>query len=318
MMCGYLLCRIADTIEDNAHFTLAERDERYAAFLAALEAPYDSTEVLHFEALFEGVQGDETENDLARHLSRVLEVFRALPAAMQHKATRWVAEMVRGMQLYSHRKPGADGFQALHTPEDLERYCYFVAGTVGHMLTDLFVEAMGVPEDGALEMALRENAEAFGLGLQFVNILKDVTDDRVRNVSFIPRTSVAKAGLDIRTLTDPSKRDSAHAAVAPLFDRAQQFLDRALEYTLSIPKEQTAVRLFCLLPLWMAVRTLVHGRGNDAMFVSGEPVKIARDEVERLIAECIARAGDDAALRTHYDQLWRPGAGPCGREQRLP
>ena len=92
---------------------------------------------------------------------------------------------------------------------------------------------------------------------------------------------------------------------SPLFDRAQEHLDRALEYTLTIPKEQTSVRLFCLLPLWMAVRTLVHGRGNDAMFVAGAPVKIARDEVERLIGECMARVGDDAALRAHYDQLWK-------------
>jgi len=237
----------------------------------------------------------------------VLRVFRAIPEAMQRKASRWVEEMVRGMQLYSHRQPDADGFMALQTVEDLERYCYFVAGTVGHLLTDLFVEAFS-EEGSALEANLRKNAEAFGLGLQLVNILKDVTDDRTRNVSFVPRTVCAEAGTDIVSLVDLDKRDKAHAAVAPLFDRAQAHLHRALEYTLAIPKDQVAVRLFCLLPLWMAVRTLVHGRGNDAMFTAGSPVKIAREEVERLIAECVARAQDDDALRAHYDQLWKAPA----------
>lgn len=302
--CGYLLCRIADTIEDNPFFAVDERDERYATFLAALEASPDDAVVRRFEDQFRGIEGNAVENDLCQHLGTVMRVFRTLPKGMQTKTTRWVAEMTRGMQLYSHRAPGDDGYTALFTPEDLERYCYFVAGTVGHMLTDLFVEAMGAAGSDT-EHALRSQAEAFGVGLQFVNILKDVTDDRERRVSFIPRTTVHAQGLSIDQLVDPSVRDRAHAAVAPLFDTAQNRLDRALDYVLAIPAEQAAVRLFCLLPLWMAVRTLVHARGNDAMFTAGDPVKIARGEVESLIADCVAHVGKDDALRQKYDALWR-------------
>jgi len=302
--CGYLLCRIADTIEDNAYLPTAERDLRYATFLAALEAPADSEVMREFERQWQGVKHDsEAEIDLAQHLATVMRVFRALPDAMQTKTARWVAEMVRGMQIYSHRKAGDDGMQALHTVEDLERYCYFVAGTVGHMLTDLFVEGLG-HVGGDVEYALRTNAEAFGVGLQLVNILKDVTDDRQRNVSFIPRTSCHSEGFEVTQLIDPVVRDNAHAAVAPLFARAQQNLDRALDYTLAIPSDAPEVRLFCLLPLFMAVRTLVHARGNDAMFTTGAPVKIARSEVEQLIADCLKHAKDDAALRDRYDALW--------------
>ena len=302
--CGYLLCRIADTVEDNEHFSIPERDTRYAAFLEALEGPADAPAVAAFEDLFRDVDGDPAELELCRNLGRVLRVFRALPEGMQRKTQRWVAEMTRGMQIYSHRQAGEDGFTAVYTLSDLERYCYFVAGTVGHMLTDLFVESIG--EVGSpTEMRLREKAESFGLGLQLVNILKDVTDDRARDVSYVPRTAVAREGLELGVLVDAEHREAAHAAVAPLFDRAQEHLGEALEYTLAVPAEHTAVRLFCLLPLWMAVRTLVHARGNDAMFVAGQPVKIARSEVEKLIADCLASAGNDDALREHYDRLWR-------------
>lgn len=314
--CGYLLCRIADTIEDNAFFTTEARDERYATFLDALESSPDDAVVRRFEDQFRGIEGNQVENDLCQHLGTVMRVFRSLPEGMQAKTTRWVAEMTRGMQLYSHRAPGDDGYTALFTPEDLERYCYFVAGTVGHMLTDLFVEAMGAAGTDT-EHALRAQAEAFGVGLQFVNILKDVTDDRERRVSFIPRTTTHAQGLSIDALVDPSLRDRAHAAVAPLFDIAQNRLDRALEYILAIPAEQTAVRLFCLLPLWMAVRTLVHARGNDAMFTAGEPVKIARGEVEQLIADCVALVGKDDALRQKYDALWRMPALSASAEMTV-
>jgi farnesyl-diphosphate farnesyltransferase len=234
----------------------------------------------------------------------VLRVFEAVPGTMRKKALRWVAEMTRGMQLYSHRPRGDDGLYALTTREDLQRYCYFVAGTVGHMLTDLFLEELDLHESAGL--ALRMRAEAFGVGLQLTNILKDVTDDRERGWSFVPRTACASASIDLRELLDPRRRASAHEVVRPIFAVARASLDEALDYALAVPADQARIRLFCLLPLFMAARTLTFAEGNDAIFVPGSAVKIPRDEVERLIAECVAHAGDDDALRRRYADLWRP------------
>jgi farnesyl-diphosphate farnesyltransferase len=152
------------------------------------------------------------------------------------------------------------------------------------------------------------HAESFGAGLQLVNILKDVTDDRERSWSFIPRAACEVAGIGIHNLTDATVRDRAHKAVAPLFEIAKDKLDRALVYALTIPAEQKGVRLFCLLPLWMAALTLVHARGNDAMFTPGEEVKISRQMVEQVIAECMMNVADDVSLKARYQRLWRPEA----------
>lgn len=298
--CGYLLCRIADTIEDHPKLPIAERDGLYAAFLDVLErqAPAE-----RFAELWSKVDHQGPEHVLCLGLPRVMRVFWKLPRALQDATVPWVAEMTRGMALYSHRPRGVDGIAALHTPEDLDRYCYYVAGTVGHMLTALFsTELRDLPAPRAL--VLRENAEAFGLGLQLVNILKDVTDDRERGISFIPRTSCEAQGIGVADLTDPAHRARAHAAVFPIFEHARLQLDRALEYVLALPVKPEGIRLFCLLPLWMAVRTLVHARGNDAMFIADRPVKIARAEVEQLIADCVRFASDDEALRERYARLW--------------
>src|SRR4029077_9985787 len=136
-----------------------------------------------FALAFEEIQGSDAELDLARKLPRVMHVFWSLPERMQLVVSRWVAEMARDMSLYTHREPGDDGFVALYTVEDLERYCYYVAGTVGHMLTELFAEAMDGRVDPRTLADMRHNAESFGAGLQLVNILKDVTDDRTRRWS---------------------------------------------------------------------------------------------------------------------------------------
>ena len=298
--CGYLLCRIVDTIEDDAKLGPSERDTLFEVFLGVVErgeAP-DA-----FIELCDRFEGESDERTLARNLDRVMRVFCALPEPMQRACIPWVAEMSRGMALYCHRPAGEDGLQAILTVADLERYCYFVAGTVGHMLTELFVQSISPPLEPGRRRDLREHAEAFGLGLQLVNILKDVTDDRERGVSFVPRSVCAAVGVGLEHLCEPAHRDAAHRAVQPLFALAHGYLDRAFAYCLAIPPHAREIRLFCLLPLWMAVRTLVHAKGNDAQFVPGEAVKISREEVTRLVADCLQRCQDDAALREGYAAL---------------
>ncbi|HEX8536851.1 MAG TPA: squalene/phytoene synthase family protein, partial [Cystobacter sp.] len=232
-------------------------------------------------------------------------VFHTLPENIRASLARWTSEMARGMAIYAHRERGTDGIVALHTVSDLERYCYFVAGTVGHLTTELFLEELGSEVTPEQAQTMRLHAEAFGTGLQLVNILKDVTDDREeRGWSFIPRSLCAAGGLGVAELTDPAQRTRAHATVAPLFELARRNLDGGLRYALASPATAPQLRLFCLLPLWMAARSLVLARGNDAMFVAGQPVKIPRAEVEALITDCMNHHADDTTLQARYAELW--------------
>lgn len=306
---GYLLCRVADTVEDHPAVPPASREQLFAIFLDVL---HGRKEPGSLAAAFTEIPGDDAQLVLARNLPIVMRVFRGLPERARASLSRWVSEMARGMALYAHREPGADGVIALHTVPDLERYCYFVAGTVGHLLTDLFLDELGDEATPEVTFALRVHAEPFGAGLQLVNILKDLTDDRERRWSYIPRTAGGARGVGVAELSDPSRRAAAHGAVAPLFDVARRNLDDGLRYALAIPPHHTGLRLFCLLPLWMAARTLVLAKGNDAMFTPGQAVKISRDEVEAITSECALHHADDAALRARYAALW----GETGEETR--
>ncbi|MBX3158524.1 MAG: squalene/phytoene synthase family protein [Deltaproteobacteria bacterium] len=294
--CGYLLCRIADTIEDHPGIALDERDRMFGVFLDVLHG----REPRALTRSFEAIVGDDPELSLGRNCARVMCVFGSLDDDQRGACRHWIGEMARGMNVYVHRQRGADGLIALTTLADLERYCYFVAGTVGHLLTDLFREVFE-PADGS---GRRVDAEHFGAGLQMVNILKDIPEDRERGWSYIPRSTCAEHGLAVGDLLDVAHRDRAHAAVAPVFAMARDRLDAALTYALAVPPVHAGVRRFCLLPLWMAARTLVHARGNDALFVPGAEVKISRAEVASLIAEVTRLASDDEALTRRYRALW--------------
>ena len=294
--CGYLLCRIADTIEDHPGLQLDERGRLFGIFLDTLDGGDPRVLARGFEA----IAGDDAELSLGRNCARLMRVVETLDGRQRAACRNWIAEMARGMNLYVHRAPCPDGFVALTTLADLERYCYFVAGTVGHLLTDLFVTVF----DRAIEPVLRVDAERFGAGLQLVNILKDVTEDRTRGWSYIPRSACAEHGIEVGELVDVALRGRAHAAVAPVFAMARECLDSALRYALAVPPSHAGVRLFCLLPLWMAVRTLVYARGNDAMFVPGAAVKISHAEVEAITVEVTRLVADDDALARCYRSLW--------------
>ena len=95
--CGYLLCRLADTIEDNGDLPMELRDRLYRAFISVLE---DGTAPEAFVDMYAGVESDNPDEDeLARNLPKVMRVYSALPTAMQRAITPWVTEMTRGMQI---------------------------------------------------------------------------------------------------------------------------------------------------------------------------------------------------------------------------
>ena len=310
LTCGYLLCRVADTIEDQSDLPFTTRDALFACLLQVFE---ERESAATFSKMFSEGGGSGAEYELATNLPRVMRVFRRQTQAAQDSTIRWVGEMTEGMRLYARRAELSRNFVALHSITDLERYCYFVAGTVGELITDLFLEEMSPADREHVAPLLRETCESFGIGLQMVNILKDVTDDHTRGWSYIPEALYKAHGIEVKSALEPRNRAAAHAAVAPLFKRASEHLDTALEYTLAIPTQHRKLRLFCLLPLWMAVRTLNLARGNDKMFIPGKPVKISRTEVMQVITECNTYCGDNRKLRTRYKELWKPDSSDAAR-----
>jgi farnesyl-diphosphate farnesyltransferase len=295
LTCGYLLCRVVDTIEDYAPFGGRERDELFSIFIRVLDGEQAADE---FSARFLAIGDDDPEISLAQSLPQVMRVFNSQASETRRATISWLSEMANGMRLYC-RRDAAASLTAINTFSDLERYCYFVAGTVGHLITDLFCSWMD-SAPASLEHELRARCESFGVGLQMVNILKDITDDFARNRCYVPRQLCRGEGFTPERLLAPEHREQAHRALAPIFERAAEHLTQGFEYTLLIPAQQVQLRLFCLLPLWMAIETLVVAAGNDAVLISDRPVKISRAMVDEVVEDCLRHASDDAALRRRY------------------
>src|SRR5471032_3016761 len=104
---------------------------------------------------------------------------------------RCIDLMCYGMPHYQH----SASVRGLARSSDLDDYCYYVAGVVGEMLTDLFCDYS--PEIARHRAPLAGLAASFAQGLQMTNILKDVWEDRCRGACWLPQEVFTRFGVDL-------------------------------------------------------------------------------------------------------------------------
>lgn len=291
VLTAYLLCRIADTVEDDNSTSPERRGELLDAFLRALD-DRDAAEA--FPALAKDLQGDAAHLALVARTDLVLVLFRTLPPRTRERVAHWVREMGLGMAKFVRQYPKGIRIQTL---AEYREYCYYVAGTVGCMLTELWHEH--APAVGKAEFdRLWVKCQAFGEALQTVNILKDIAwDAQHENSIYIPADDLAAHGSGHETLLSPDHLEHNHKAVLRFIDLARHDLDQALEYILLIPRRAFRIRAFCVLPLLFAYATLRDLSGSRAMLTKGGQVKISRREVKALMIVGVLSLVSNSALR---------------------
>ncbi len=274
---AYLLCRIADTIEDSSVLTIEEKCRFGGAFVAVVKgdsSPEDFGRELA-AALTDGCL--DAERDLVRNTPAVIRLTHSFTREEREALTRCVRIMSDGMEDFQEGK----FTHGLHDVPHLDAYCYHVAGVVGEMLCALFCAhsaAVARNREGLERLAV-----SFGQGLQMTNILKDIWDDRERNVVWLPQSVFDAHGFDLRNLRPGQSDPGFRAGLRELVAITHGHLEIALTYTLLVPKSEPGIRRFCLWALFMAMFTLRRIHANPD-FASGNEVKISRRTVKTIVA----------------------------------
>lgn len=294
----YALCRIADTIEDEPALSPAQKQafsERFIDVVAgrAEVAPFSR----ELGALLSS-SSTEREQDLVANTARVVRVTRGFRTVQRHAIERCVRVMSRGMAEFQQRA----------TPEGLEdlphlnRYCYHVAGVVGETLTDLFCDYS--PDIRRRRDELFALSVSFGQGLQMVNILKDIWEDRRRGACWLPRDVFRTTGFELCSLSAGPPAPGFADGLSELVAITRRHLTDALRFVLMLPPGETGIRRFCLWPLGMAVLTLRRIHATPA-FRSGDEVKISRLSVRAVTAVTSALVRSNVGLRLLFEGLTR-------------
>jgi len=287
---AYLLCRIADTIEDEPALSAPETLAFLQRFSAVVGGSGDS------EALARDLEhrlSDRTlptERDLVSNMDRVVRVTANLGAAQHAAIKRCVELMCYGMPRFQFNA----SLKGLPRSSDLDDYCYYVAGVVGEMLTDLFCDYS--PEIARRRNSLTALAASFAQGLQMTNILKDIWEDRSRGACWLPQEVFSRHGVELASVSSDSDDPRFKAGIIELVAVAHAHLRNALDYTLLIPGKEKGIRRFCLWAIGLAALTLRKIAQNPG-FTAGAQVKVTRMAVSMTMLMTNTFIGNDWMLR---------------------
>ncbi len=273
---GYLLCRIADTIEDDPHLDWVAKAHWQQVFLQVVEGKRPAAEFSEGFAAVMAAEMPAGEHDLIAHTSLVVSLTHSFNAVQQQALARCVQIMGEGMAEFQR----SASRQGLADQAAMDRYCYVVAGVVGEMLTSLFLDF--VPELQIHQEKLFPLAVSFGQALQMTNILKDLWTDWERGVLWLPRDRLYAHGVAPSDLHPGLCTEGFRAFLEEMLAVAAGHLRRAMDFILLIPEQQTGMRDFCLWALAMAVLTLRRIAENPC-FSKAEEVKISRASVFRIV-----------------------------------
>lgn len=292
---AYLLCRIADTIEDDAGLGFEDKRAFSERFIALVEGHSPADAEAFGRALEPRLapHATDAERELVAETPRVLRITHSLNEAQRSAMARCVRTMAEGMVYYQ----GQETLDGLESQAAMDRYCYYVAGVVGEMLTVLFCDHCAALANRETEMM--HLAVSFGQGLQMTNILKDIWDDRARGACWLPRDIFAAEGVTLSEVAPGRGGPGFERALGELLATAHGHLANALRYTLIVPASEPGIRRFCLWALGMAVLTLrrINARRN---FASGTEVKISRRAVKATVVTTNLCVTSDRALEALF------------------
>lgn len=260
---SYLLCRILDTIEDSAWPDQVGRFQAFALFDQALLDPAKVIRLENWAGLFpEGIVS--AEKMLLEDTAEVLEDLHRLPEEIRLKIQTLVHSMSKGMQHFAAQNKA--GSLYLHNLDEVNQYCFFVAGLVGELLTELLakVESRFSPDQATIT-----RAHHFGLFLQKVNLLKDQAQDEKLGRNLIPS----------RQIVEQSARENSM---------------RAFEFLLSVPAEQIEFRRFCGWSLFLGLESV-------GVAGPGAVIKVPRARAEEIVTDVDGALKDDMRLRALFD-----------------
>lgn len=244
---AYLLARATDTIADTSMAPVEKR----IALLRAAENSLGTAVIDGYDAAaWARDQRDPAEAELLRALPALWTQHQARDQPVRALLERVMASILAG-QIFDLERFGPD--RPPLRRDELDRYTYLVAGSVGEFWHDLCRSRFG---DYASESpdTMRLRACRYGQGLQMVNIIRDRRMDDVLGRVYLPA-------------------DDATGAAA----RARDWLLEGAAYCTALRSGR--LRFATLLPALLGLRTLTLCAAQPSGMIT--PVKVPRAEVWR-------------------------------------
>ncbi len=303
---AYLLARAADTIADTSLIAPAQRLELLLSLRAQVNGTPDPDALRRIAGEVAGQQTVSDEKTLLESLEPALAILAQFDDGDRAAVRGIVTTLTEGMEFDLRTFPDETSGQivALRRPDELDRYTYLVAGCVGEFWTAMtYAHQPGVLTADAATMTAR--GIRFGKALQMTNVLRDCGKDLRIGRCYLPVELLGRHGLAPEDLSGP---DASRRARPLLVDLVRLTLDHfraGIDYTFAIPAQAMRLRLACLWPILIGLKTLLLLVENDAWLDPARASKVRRNDVYKVLAYSAPLSLSNGLLRVWLDRLTR-------------
>ncbi|MGM0437965.1 MAG: squalene/phytoene synthase family protein [Bacillota bacterium] len=216
---------------------------------------------------------DQDLKELTANASTLKEAYDLLDNEVKEISYKWLKEMNKGMQKYLQKK--------VNKFEELDEYCYYVAGTVGGFLTDLIIEKSKISEEKA--QILRDNFKDAGLFLQKVNLIRDIRKDiKSRDKNYWP---LEELEISEEMILDKNYEDKMNKALGEMLDDVEKHISGLVQYMNNIPEGFSGYQKFFAVNNALGLATLQKIENNqDKLFYSDKKVKVGKFQFMKIIS----------------------------------
>ncbi len=301
---AYLLARAADTIADTSLIPPAQRLELLLSLRAQVNGAPEPDALARIAGEVAGQQMVSDEKTLLESLGPALAMLSQLSAADRDAVRDVVTTLTEGMEfdLLTFPDESSGRIAALREWPELDRYTYLVAGCVGEFWTRMTCAHLPGLLTGHPD-AMAERGIRFGKALQMTNVLRDCGKDLRIGRCYLPQAMLDEYGLRADDLLRPDASLRARPLLHALVRKTLEHFRAGIDYTFAIPRRAPRLRLACVWPIVIGLKTLALLASNDAWLDPARASKVRRGDVYRIIAYSLPLAMSNGALRVWFDRL---------------
>ncbi len=303
---AYLFARAADTIADTGELDDVVRLQCLQELKQQIGKDDPSwCQIQKIQAQVIATQSNPDERRLLEKLEQCFRICLGFNHFDRALITHVVSVLISGMEfdLQKFPKKNSRVVHALQDIQDFEYYTYAVAGCVGEFWTKMTCAHLpGMrhwEQSTMIPLGIR-----FGKGLQMVNILRDLPQDLTNGRCYIPTELLEQVDLSPEQLLDPSSAKAFRPLFRQLIQEARDHLDQGWRYAMALPRLEVRLRLACMWPLLIGIRTLQALSVSQRLLQVDQSVKITRRNVYGIVA-ATGLTGGCGYVGTAYWGYWR-------------
>lgn len=290
---AYLFARTADTIADTGQLDQENRLDCLRRLKAQfVNGAMNWEDIETIRTVVAPKQDNPSEQVLIEELPHSFSIYQRLNPQDQARIANLLPTLIEGMEFDQVQFPEnpKGKVASLPTMHELDYYTYAVAGCVGEFWTQMMCGHL--PNLSHWDQAVMVPIGVrYGKGLQLVNILRDMPQDLRKGRCYIPLSLLEEIGLQAKDLLDQQSFSAFRPLLRRLILIARDHLDQGWQYTMAIPRFEMRLRLACMWPILIGMRTLKMLAESPNVLDPSRPLKVSRPEVYRMMAATTLSGG---------------------------